>query len=202
MPSPNLKPCPFCGAEAEIANSGDEYELVCSVGCTQCSARVRVADDTVDRDFARLEADAVAEWNKRADEERVRFALANALEDAKSYKALADKFRTDSEMTMRDFLLSVGLVKMLADFLGKHPPRLNARAFSTATLLLVEAAAFLDANKLAVHCAEEVRKRQAEICDKCNDGVPPESCRFYGEPCGCNAPKLRFPGIGGNGGAP
>ena len=68
MGNQNLKPCPFCGAEAEITRSGDEYELVCAVGCTQCSARVRVSDDTVDRDGDRLEAEAVAEWNKRADE--------------------------------------------------------------------------------------------------------------------------------------
>lgn len=68
MPSDPLKPCPFCGEEAEITRSVDEYELVCVVGCTQCSARVRVSDDTVDRDGDRLEAEAVAEWNKRAGE--------------------------------------------------------------------------------------------------------------------------------------
>jgi len=66
MDSSELKPCPFCGAEAEIVRAGDEYEMVVAVNCTECSAHVRETDDSIDRDFDRLEAQAVAAWNKRA----------------------------------------------------------------------------------------------------------------------------------------
>ena len=112
MPSPNLKPCPFCGAEAEIAYSGDEYELVCSVGCTQCSARVRVADDTVDRDFARLEADAVAEWNKRAGE-CYRSQLREQLRKCK------DNFDSIGKAAIGDSLDSTAVALVCARMSGK-----------------------------------------------------------------------------------
>ena len=66
MPSPELKPCPFCGGEAEISATGDYDEIVVSVRCTECTARVRLADDSRDRDFDKLKAEAVAAWNRRA----------------------------------------------------------------------------------------------------------------------------------------
>lgn len=66
MPSPELKPCPFCGAEAEIMRAADEYEFVVAVNCTECSAHVRETDDHIGRDMDALEAEAVAAWNKRA----------------------------------------------------------------------------------------------------------------------------------------
>lgn len=64
-----LKPCPFCGGDAEISVHGDEYELVAAVGCADCTARVRITDDTTTRNLDALERAAVAAWNRRAGEE-------------------------------------------------------------------------------------------------------------------------------------
>ena len=46
----------------------DMIKRVVAVNCTECSAHVRETDDTIDRDFDRLEAQAVAAWNRRAGE--------------------------------------------------------------------------------------------------------------------------------------
>jgi Lar family restriction alleviation protein len=81
-----LKPCPFCGAEAEIMRAGDEYEMVVAVNCSECSAHVRETDDSIDRDFDRLEAQAVAAWNKRAVEGDLRSRLKDALDIADDFK--------------------------------------------------------------------------------------------------------------------
>lgn len=67
--SPKLLPCPFCGAEAETSLHCDYDEIIAVVRCTECPAFVRIADDTRDRDPDRVEAEAVAAWNRRAGEE-------------------------------------------------------------------------------------------------------------------------------------
>lgn len=84
-----LKPCPFCGANAEIVRAGDEYEMVVAVNCTECSAHVRETDDTIDRDFDRLEAQAVAAWNKRANS-GVEAALRHAMGSCESCHHICD----------------------------------------------------------------------------------------------------------------
>ena len=70
MPSPKLFSCPFCGAEAETSLHYDYDEIVAVVRCDECPASVRIADDTRDRDLDRVEAAAVAAWNRRAGEVR------------------------------------------------------------------------------------------------------------------------------------
>ena len=32
-----------------------------------------------------------------------------------------------------------------------------------------------------------------KICADCQEGYPPNDCEYYGEPCGCNAPKYGGP---------
>ena len=32
-----------------------------------------------------------------------------------------------------------------------------------------------------------------KICADCQEGNPPKDCEYYGEPCGCNAPKYGGP---------
>lgn len=71
MPSQTLKPCPFCGGEAELSLHYDYDEMVSVVRCTECPAFVRIADDTCDRDLDRVEAAAVAAWNKREARDRL-----------------------------------------------------------------------------------------------------------------------------------
>ena len=53
----DLKPCPFCGNEADI--SWDHYECY-FVFCFVCGAEGPYADDII-----RTEAEAIAAWNKR-----------------------------------------------------------------------------------------------------------------------------------------
>lgn len=59
-----LKPCPFCGGEAEpfkdacfCAEDGTMYEIKWFVGCTDCPALVS----------GETEVDAIAAWNRRVD---------------------------------------------------------------------------------------------------------------------------------------
>ncbi len=51
----DLKPCPFCGGEANLFDHGDEY---CLVACSGCC--VRTHDGTAD--------EVIAVWNRRFDE--------------------------------------------------------------------------------------------------------------------------------------
>ena len=68
MPSPTLKPCPFCGGEAELFAGGDEYELWAKVECAECNASIVESSDYIDRDADALIDEAVAAWNRRAGE--------------------------------------------------------------------------------------------------------------------------------------
>ena len=58
-----LKPCPFCGGEAETKRhkffvGSDTYGVV----CTKCEARTSQFFDT--------QAEAIEAWNRRADDEK------------------------------------------------------------------------------------------------------------------------------------
>lgn len=52
MNNEELKPCPFCGGEAEIVMSGGDRR----VECKKCGAR---------SDWYDTEAEAIAAWNRR-----------------------------------------------------------------------------------------------------------------------------------------
>ena len=54
MNNENLKPCPFCGGEAEFVMSGGDRR----VDCKKCGAR---------SDWYDTEAEAIKKWNNRAD---------------------------------------------------------------------------------------------------------------------------------------
>lgn len=58
--SPDLLPCPFCGAAAYVSDS----EFVHEVRCTKCGATAS-GDDEVDDDHALAEKKAIAKWNAR-----------------------------------------------------------------------------------------------------------------------------------------
>ena len=54
----NLKPCPFCGGEAEPFNPFGETDGTWTVLCGKCAASVG---------FEQTPAEAIAAWNARAD---------------------------------------------------------------------------------------------------------------------------------------
>ena len=62
--SVKLKPCPFCGGKAWTLCHADYWEknagVVSYVGCTECKARSDL--------FANMD-DAIAAWNRRANDE-------------------------------------------------------------------------------------------------------------------------------------
>ena len=67
-----LKPCPFCGGEAELVNAiGNDYyrsdqHIVCNARCKDCGVETTgsVAEDHT---FAYVEQ-AIEKWNRRAHE--------------------------------------------------------------------------------------------------------------------------------------
>jgi Lar family restriction alleviation protein len=50
-----LKPCPFCGGEAEIKETGDRF-TICIVGCRCCGCRLESNEEG---------DDCGKEWNTR-----------------------------------------------------------------------------------------------------------------------------------------
>lgn len=69
-----IKPCPFCGAEAKALDYKNPFEdTVSGVGCVSCGAEMAwhpdaFPYDTAAEDAAR-QAETVAAWNKRPDED-------------------------------------------------------------------------------------------------------------------------------------
>ena len=56
MTEPKLKPCPFCGGEAEVWVSDVTNRAI--VYCTVCDAQIRIKQN---------EQEAIEAWNKRVD---------------------------------------------------------------------------------------------------------------------------------------
>ena len=53
----NIKPCPFCGGEAEYESTQQKYGIVHSVYCAECGAEI-----------ARLNSQETIEaWNRRVE---------------------------------------------------------------------------------------------------------------------------------------
>ena len=63
----SLKPCPFCGGEAELRENG--YQVHCATGCTA----------NVNDDYA---PEAIAAWNTRTTSLAAQDGLVEALDDA------------------------------------------------------------------------------------------------------------------------
>jgi Lar family restriction alleviation protein len=61
-----LKPCPFCGGEAEIVTWPKPHQPVCYVKCKNCLA------ENCDDDFEENVALNVFSWNARAPDPRVK----------------------------------------------------------------------------------------------------------------------------------
>lgn len=84
MSEPNLKPCPFCGKEAEFFveskgyHSGENAEWSIRIRCTNCGIKSPKAyrlDVVLNKnaEFQYLEDErrvAVDDWNRRADNDR------------------------------------------------------------------------------------------------------------------------------------
>ena len=56
-----LKPCPFCGGEAELVNIGAKLCDPITVACKQCKCNTQWFD---------RECDAIKAWNRRTSNER------------------------------------------------------------------------------------------------------------------------------------
>lgn len=66
MNDTKLKPCPFCGGEAQLLDTG----WPCWVWCIKCGASVLSAKSDEEGD-----ADAIARWNRRAEAEAHLYTL-------------------------------------------------------------------------------------------------------------------------------
>ena len=54
-----LKPCPFCGGEAEVQNDWSDIGKYYWVACTECSANTK--------DYEYNQDEAIETWNRRAE---------------------------------------------------------------------------------------------------------------------------------------
>lgn len=66
-----LKPCPFCGGEAALTESPDDFS--CQVRCTKCGAETREIENIVSLwshfiAYYLNAIEAAEAWNKRAGE--------------------------------------------------------------------------------------------------------------------------------------
>ena len=62
-----LKPCPFCGAEAEFTSGYYNDLMSARVECTRCSASTYADSDTYyNRSIEELEKMVVENWNRGA----------------------------------------------------------------------------------------------------------------------------------------
>lgn len=94
--SNELKPCPFCGGEAEIAqyyNITEDTYCICA-GCTQCGATVEETDDDHASELWNRRTVNVDELGKIADEMaggNVKYtdycSVEAAVDDANDYEA-------------------------------------------------------------------------------------------------------------------
>lgn len=87
-----IKPCPFCGAEAKALDYKNPFEdAVSGVGCISCGAEMAwhpdaFPYDTAAEDAAR-QAETVAAWNTRAPQQALIAELVEALEAMKTAAA-------------------------------------------------------------------------------------------------------------------
>lgn len=70
-----LKPCPFCGGEAELYSMKRDkrkvlgiYYMIATIKCKRCPAKIEVAGQDNDRAFK----NAAELWNRRAGEQNER----------------------------------------------------------------------------------------------------------------------------------
>lgn len=70
-----LKPCPFCGGEAELYSMKRDkrkvlgiYHMIATIKCKRCPAKIEVAGQDNDRAFK----NAAELWNRRAGEQNER----------------------------------------------------------------------------------------------------------------------------------
>lgn len=70
MSKPNLKPCPFCGSEAELERGSDHHGEWFNLGCSRHWGRVEpdtacIAGRIFYTEFEKTEEEAIALWNAR-----------------------------------------------------------------------------------------------------------------------------------------
>lgn len=70
MKEKKLKPCPFCGGEAEYKERGNEYIGIkeTSIMCTECATRQIHKWLKYKFDFEFVRTKTIDEWNRRAKE--------------------------------------------------------------------------------------------------------------------------------------
>ncbi len=96
MSKPVLKPCPFCGAKAEIEDGRNGRPWV-----VECPNRDCPAQPFMDHADSRLEA--IAAWNKRTADQHIE-RLTSALEAMESVIPLFAKHCGGSDMPLLDGL--------------------------------------------------------------------------------------------------
>lgn len=64
----NPKPCPFCGEDAEVTTGYVNDLVFARVDCTECTASCYMdSDHYPELSLDEMEAQVVADWNRRAD---------------------------------------------------------------------------------------------------------------------------------------
>lgn len=78
-----MKPCPFCGGEAELVNI---WDCLCGIVCRSCGAAIREVKKHPN-DF-RTRDEAIAAWNRRTAEKEL---VANVVIDEEQLQRMVDE---------------------------------------------------------------------------------------------------------------
>jgi len=118
-----LKPCPFCGSEAQLKTIGNDFilathsltvrsKLKCGteIGCSRFGCTVKIKVYTLRMSIAWTQEQAVAAWNTRTDPTRQ--ALVEALK-ANNLQMLQSN--NDSEYTQEANQLAIAALKLAGE---------------------------------------------------------------------------------------
>ena len=105
----DLKPCPFCGGEAETENRHNRYTDWWEVKCTDCNASLNERYE--------YEFEAVDAWNTRKPMEAV---VAKLEKKSKEYTKKAEEHEVYEDYCTRYYSIANGIDKAISIVRGKE----------------------------------------------------------------------------------